>query len=448
MYLDPRGRRRRRRASSCWARARSCARCSPAPTCCARTSASPPTSGASTRFTELRRDGLEAERWNRLHPDARTPRQPYVERALGGRGGPGRRGDRLHARAAPTDPPVGAGAATRAGHRRLRPQRLPRGAAPLLRGRPPPRRGRRAARAGRRGRRSSADGRQADRASYGIDPETARPPWRTADARSRSPTSGTSSDVPVDRGPRRRRATTVARRGPAGHARVRQGDDGGARAVRRARSPRCCGQGRRHASSQGTTVARARAPPATVDGAGAEAAAPAEAERRRGARRGAEPRAGGGAEAAEAAAAPRAAARGAEPPARRRRAGLRQPVVRRLARELGVDLPPCAAPGARAGSPRRTSSAPRRRPRRGAGRGAGGAAAGGLDLPPWPRSTSRSTARSSASPLSRIQQASPRPNLRPQLGDDPARHPERRGGHHRARGVPQAAQRRAVRTSR
>ena len=31
----------------------------------------------------------------------------------------------------------------------------------------------------------------------------------------------------------------------------------------------------------------------------------------------------------------------------------------------------------------------------------------------------------------------------PQLGDDPARHPQRRGRHHRARGVAQAAQRRA-----
>ena len=35
----------------------------------------------------------------------------------------------------------------------------------------------------------------------------------------------------------------------------------------------------------------------------------------------------------------------------------------------------------------------------------------------------------------------------PQLGDDPARHPQRRGRHHRARGVAQAAQRRAERAS-
>ena len=38
-----------------------------------------------------------------------------------------------------------------------------------------------------------------------------------------------------------------------------------------------------------------------------------------------------------------------------------------------------------------------------------------------------------------------RPEPGPQLGDDPARHAPRRGGHHRAGGVPQAHQRRAVR---
>lgn len=40
-----------------------------------------------TSFTELRRDGLEAERWNRLHP-TETPRRAYVEEALDGRSGP------------------------------------------------------------------------------------------------------------------------------------------------------------------------------------------------------------------------------------------------------------------------------------------------------------------------------------------------------------------------
>jgi pyruvate dehydrogenase E1 component len=40
-----------------------------------------------TSFTELRRDGIEAERWNMLHP-LEPARQPYVARCLAYRGGP------------------------------------------------------------------------------------------------------------------------------------------------------------------------------------------------------------------------------------------------------------------------------------------------------------------------------------------------------------------------
>ncbi|MGB0092567.1 MAG: pyruvate dehydrogenase (acetyl-transferring), homodimeric type, partial [Solirubrobacteraceae bacterium] len=40
-----------------------------------------------TSFTELRRDGIEAERWNMLHPTA-EPRRPYVLECLDGRRGP------------------------------------------------------------------------------------------------------------------------------------------------------------------------------------------------------------------------------------------------------------------------------------------------------------------------------------------------------------------------
>jgi len=40
-----------------------------------------------TSFNELRRDGLETERWNRLHPEA-EPRVAYVEQCLKGRTGP------------------------------------------------------------------------------------------------------------------------------------------------------------------------------------------------------------------------------------------------------------------------------------------------------------------------------------------------------------------------
>jgi len=40
-----------------------------------------------TSFNELRRDGLECERWNMLHPEAKT-RISYVEQCLAGRDGP------------------------------------------------------------------------------------------------------------------------------------------------------------------------------------------------------------------------------------------------------------------------------------------------------------------------------------------------------------------------
>ena len=40
-----------------------------------------------TSYNELRRDALEVERWNRLHPD-QPPRRPYVLEALDGAEGP------------------------------------------------------------------------------------------------------------------------------------------------------------------------------------------------------------------------------------------------------------------------------------------------------------------------------------------------------------------------
>jgi pyruvate dehydrogenase E1 component len=39
-------------------------------------------------FTELRRDGYDAERWNRLNPEAKAPRKAYVTELLEGRQGP------------------------------------------------------------------------------------------------------------------------------------------------------------------------------------------------------------------------------------------------------------------------------------------------------------------------------------------------------------------------
>ncbi|GAB6040535.1 pyruvate dehydrogenase (acetyl-transferring), homodimeric type [Endothiovibrio diazotrophicus] len=43
---------------------------------------------SATSFTELRREGLDAERWNRLHPTAKKPRKAYVTECLENRGGP------------------------------------------------------------------------------------------------------------------------------------------------------------------------------------------------------------------------------------------------------------------------------------------------------------------------------------------------------------------------
>jgi pyruvate dehydrogenase E1 component len=40
-----------------------------------------------TSFTELRRDGLECQRWNMLHPGSES-RMSYVEQCLGDRAGP------------------------------------------------------------------------------------------------------------------------------------------------------------------------------------------------------------------------------------------------------------------------------------------------------------------------------------------------------------------------
>jgi pyruvate dehydrogenase E1 component len=42
---------------------------------------------SATSMTELRREGLDAHRWNTLHPDA-EPRKSYVEQCLEGRKGP------------------------------------------------------------------------------------------------------------------------------------------------------------------------------------------------------------------------------------------------------------------------------------------------------------------------------------------------------------------------
>ena len=221
--------------------------------------------------------------------------------------------------------------------------------------------------------------------------------------------------------------------GPARHARVRQGDDGrpvadggrGAGAEGRAsatRSPRarCCSR-----SSRPTRPRRSRRPrrwPSRPSEEPAAAERAAEARRRR------------------------AAAAGRRPPSRPRPDGAAPPT---RARARGASRASSAstsrrsrAPGARAASPATTSRAfkeggaqpaARRRPPRRPGT-AGSTCCRGR------RSTSRSSARSSVVPLSRIKKISGA-NLARNWVRDPARHPQRRGRHHRPRGVPQADER-------
>ena len=116
---------RRSRGCSCSARARSCARCWPRPSCSRRTSACVADVWSVTSFTELRRDGIEVERWNMLHP-LEEPRARLRDRAAA---------ERARARSIASTDYIRAfadqirqwvpGALPGARHRRLRPQRLP-----------------------------------------------------------------------------------------------------------------------------------------------------------------------------------------------------------------------------------------------------------------------------------------------------------------------------------
>ena len=83
----PRGKRETVSACSCSAPARSCARCSRAGSFSRRDFGIASDVWSVTSFTELRREGLEVERWNRLHP-TEEPRTSWVESSLAGRGGP------------------------------------------------------------------------------------------------------------------------------------------------------------------------------------------------------------------------------------------------------------------------------------------------------------------------------------------------------------------------
>ena len=133
---------RRSRGCSCWARARSCARCWPPPSCSSRTSACWPTCGASPRSPSCAATGSRSSAGTCSTRLAKSRASPYVTEQLEKRQGPVIASTDYIRAFADQIRAVGAEPLPRARHRRLRPQRLPQGAAALLRGRPPPRRGR------------------------------------------------------------------------------------------------------------------------------------------------------------------------------------------------------------------------------------------------------------------------------------------------------------------
>ena len=123
---------------------------------------------------------------------------------------------------------------------------------------------------------------------------------------------------------------------------------------------------------------------------------------------------------------------------RGRRAALRQPrgaapgarAGRRPERRGGLRAQGPDHQGGRAGDRRRCPAARGERRRAGRRAGDGAVAEGGLR-----------EVRARRAPGALAHREDQRPEPGPQLGDDPARHPPRRGGRHRARGLPQARQR-------
>ena len=137
---------------------------------------------------------------------------------------------------------------------------------------------------------------------------------------------------------------------------------------------------------------------------------------------------------------PEAAAEAPAPPANGSEPVYASPSVRRLARELGVDLSRVTGSGRKG----RITKADVERLGRGeaAPAGAPGTAAALLGLDARAVAVARlrevRTGRARA-PLPDSEDLRSEPGA--QLGDDPPRHPQRRGRHHRARGVAQTAER-------
>ncbi len=88
-----------------------------------------------TSFSELRKNALDVERWNLLHPGDKGANKRRAAGTYRAAGSVHRR-DRLHENGGRPDPPMGTGPLCGAGHRWLWAQRFARRAAPFLRGRP------------------------------------------------------------------------------------------------------------------------------------------------------------------------------------------------------------------------------------------------------------------------------------------------------------------------
>ena len=116
------------------------------------------------------------------------------------------------------------------------------------------------------------------------------------------------------------------------------------------------------------------------------------------------------------------------------------PAVRRMAREMGVGLQGVQGSGRKGRITKDDVKQAKERPAAAPGEGA---AIPGLNLAPWPKVDFAKYGEIERVPLSRIKKISG-PNVARNWVDDSARHPQRRGGHHRPRGVPQADQCRAA----
>ena len=101
-----------------------------------------------TSFSELRKQALEIERWNLLHP-GEPAKQTYIAAGARGPRGPVHRRHGLHKNRAGSDTAMDPGALCGARDGRLRAQRFARGTAPFLRGGSSLRGDRRAQSAGR-----------------------------------------------------------------------------------------------------------------------------------------------------------------------------------------------------------------------------------------------------------------------------------------------------------